>query len=109
MSTGRFVECYIIQRLRAVHKALEDDPMNTPLMLPIEDFHGVHKPQRSLHQPFLPHLHIFISILQQSQLSLYRYQPPSLYPHTSGSELTVDAQLAVPNHLLDLSLLLQII
>lgn len=85
------------------------DLKSTPLMLPFEDCLGVHKCQPSLLRPVLP-LPTYPPLFSSSHSSCYpdiSLRLPD--PKPPSQKLTVDAQLAMPHHLLDLSLLLQII
>ena len=79
---------------------------STPLMLPFEDCLGVHNSRPFLIRLSFPRPHIRIYSAAVTALAI---QVLASVSQTARSKLTVDAQLAVSNHLLDLSFLLQII
>ena len=77
-------------------------------MLPLEYCPAVHTSQLFLHIPAPSHpTHSYL--LSSSHSSRYRGISPCPKSQRGRSPLTVNAQLAVPNHLLNLTLLLQII
>lgn len=99
-----------MKRPQLIQQAPRVNLRSTPLMLLLKDCLDMHQ---SLH-PSLIHPHISTTLLSSSHSPRYsktlasHLQTP-LVVTPKNKKLTVDAQLAVPNHLLNLPLLLQII